>query len=78
MRKQQRVKGKARDLDDEQLSKVQGGKEVAVIRLHAVVPERVSVVPTEGGGFTIDSNITNARITTQQGNDGTTVNVVGS
>lgn len=77
--KERNAKGKSRALDDAQLSEVQGGKEeVAVIRLHAVVPERVTVVASDNGGFTVDSNIKNATVSTSSDQDGTTVNVVGS
>ncbi|MFA6846522.1 MAG: bacteriocin [Sphaerochaetaceae bacterium] len=71
-----REEGKAKVLNDTELSKIQGGNQVAVLHLHAVVPEKVSVVPTING-FSVESNVPGAQISTEQGIAGTTVNIVG-
>jgi hypothetical protein len=62
---------------DADLARVEGGTQVAVLRLHAVVPEKVSVIPT-ANGFTVASNVPTATVTTSQTVDGTTVTVMGS
>lgn len=67
----------AMNVNDADFAKVQGGKQVAVLRLHATVPEKVSVIPT-ANGFTVESNVANATVSTNQSNDGTTVTVMGS
>lgn len=77
MRNAGRVQAKAAPVSDEDLAKVQGGKQVAVLRLHAVVPERISVIPT-ANGFTVASNNPLTTVTTQETADGTTVTIMGS
>ena len=71
-----REEGKAKVLNDSELSKIQGGNQVAVLHLRAVVPEKVTIVPTVNG-FDVESNVSGAKISTEQDARGTTVNIVG-
>ncbi|MFA6846298.1 MAG: bacteriocin [Sphaerochaetaceae bacterium] len=71
-----REEGKSKVLNDSELSKIQGGNQVAVLHLRAVVPEKVTIVPTVNG-FDVESNVSGAKISTEQDARGTTVNIVG-
>lgn len=78
MRKPKRNRGTANALTDAELSQVEGGAQVATIHLHAEVAPRVVASVGADGSVVGSINTSDASVVTQQGKDGTRINVVAS